>query len=857
MKRLGSARRWFVPPTSGGMLVILLLAGAGLGSGWCFGAEMDAFAQNRRLGRGVNILGYDPIWRSPDQARLREKHFQRLQEAGFDSVRINLHPFRHTGREDNWKLPEGWWRTVDWAVTQALDHDLTVILDLHEFNAMAEDPEGRHGQFLATWRQLADHYQRAPDRVLFEILNEPSRALTPELWNRYLREALALIRESNPTRTVIVGPPFWNSIGHLEDLDLPADDRHLIVTVHYYTPMEFTHQGAAWSSHRDKSNITWSGSPKERNAVREDFAKAADWAQRMDRPILLGEFGAYDQAPMESRIQYTEAVARTAESFGWSWAYWQLDSDFILYDIDRDAWVQPIRDALIPPGEVDVRNHASGELNTGNLNLDRVDSSPASPPVAPIGQFTMHTDVGPPALKGSAVYDAMGQHYTVRGAGTNMWFGEDEFHFVWKQLQGDFIVRARARFPDPGVDPHRKLGWMARTTLETGSPHINAVVHGDGLTSLQFRRTDGADTEERRSPLTGADVVQLERKGDRFTMSVARFGEPFVTTESADLELGQNLFVGLFVCSHNPDVVEEAVFEDVRITIPAPHDFVPYRDYLGSRLETLNVETGARRIVYRTPDGIEAPNWTPDGAALIYNSRGRLYHFPLASREPSVLDTGFATQCNNDHVLSFDGRRLGISHHTDGPGGGSRVYTLPVTGGTPRLVTDKSPSYLHGWSPDGESLLYTGERNGDFDIYRISVKGGEETRLTTAKGLDDGSEYGPDGRWIYFNSARTGTMQLWRMKPDGTGQEQLTHDAFQDWFPHVSPDGRHIVFLSFPPDVAADDHPYYQRVLLRWMPVDGGKPRIIAYLYGGQGTINVPSWSPDSRHIAFVSFTGS
>jgi TolB protein len=381
-------------------------------------------------------------------------------------------------------------------------------------------------------------------------------------------------------------------------------------------------------------------------------------------------------------------------------------------------------------------------------------------------------------------------------------------------------------------------------------------VHGDGLTSLQFRRTAGANTEELKSTLTAADVIQLERKGNHYTMSVARFGQPFVTSELGDLELGDELFVGLFVCSHNPDVAEMAVFKDVRITIPAPKNFVPYRDYLGSRLETLDVETGDRRVLFETPEGIEAPNWTPDGSTLIYNSRGRMFRFPLAEKKPYPLNTGFATKCNNDHVLSFDGKTLGISHHEKETEGKSLIYTLPIGGGTPRQVTLKAPSYLHGWSPDGKSLLFTGERNGEFDIYKIPSEGGEEIRLTTATGLDDGSEYSPDGKWIYFNSARTGKMQLWRMKADGSGQEQMTRDEFNDWFPHVSPDGKRIVFISFSKDVAAADHPYYQHVYLRTMPFEGGKATIVAYLYGGQGTINVPSWSPDGRHAAFVSHTG-
>lgn len=407
---LRTLKTWFRTPTTGIVVGYLLMAGPWVGREVRAASEADAFAQNQRLGRSVNILGYDPIWRSRAQARFQEQHFRLLQEAGFDSVRINLHPFRHTSRERDWKLPEDWFATLDWAVSNALGHGLMVILDLHEFNAMAQDPEGRHDPFLATWRQLAARFQSAPDRVLFELLNEPAKALSPDLWNRYLREALALIRKSNPTRTVIVGPPFWNSISHLPDLDLPAEDRNLIVTVHYYAPMEFTHQGAAWSSYTNQSNVAWSGSPEEQKTLRQDLAKAADWARKQDRPIFLGEFGAYDKAPMESRVRYTGAVARSAESFGWTWAYWQFDSDFIVYDMRGDVWVRPIRDALIPweemavragrysgkpfrgrvqslPGplecefydeggegvayhETDGRNHGSGELNKGTAERD-------------------------------------------------------------------------------------------------------------------------------------------------------------------------------------------------------------------------------------------------------------------------------------------------------------------------------------------------------------------------------------------------------------------------------------------------------------------------------------------------------
>jgi Tol biopolymer transport system component len=469
--------------------------------------------------------------------------------------------------------------------------------------------------------------------------------------------------------------------------------------------------------------------------------------------------------------------------------------------------------------------------------------------------FERQNDIGDVTRSGSATYDAERQEYTISGSGANMWFDHDEFHFVWKRMKGDFILTTRAQFIGEGVEEHRKFGWMVRSSLDSGSMHVNAAVHGDGLASLQFRRVKGGLTEEVRSSLKAADVIQLERKGDTYTMSVARFGDAFVTQPVLDLALGAEVYVGLYVCSHNKEVVEKAVFRNVQITVPASDDFVPYRDYIGSNLEILDVESGNRTIIYRAPGSIQAPNWTADGRALIYNGGGRLYRFDLARKMPVVIDTGFATNNNNDHVLSFGGRMIGISNHSKEDQNRSIVYTLPVQGGMPKRVTSKGPSYLHGWSPDGKFLIYTGERNGELDIYKISVDGGEEIRLTTAKGVDDGPEYSPDGRYIYFNSARGGTMQIWRMKPDGSEQQQMTSDEYNNWFPHISPNGKSIVFLSFFKEVAPTDHPFYKQVYLRLMSGEGSKPRVIAYVYGGQGTINVPSWSPDNRRLAFVSNT--
>ncbi len=478
-----------------------------------------------------------------------------------------------------------------------------------------------------------------------------------------------------------------------------------------------------------------------------------------------------------------------------------------------------------------------------------------------LGEFDGHGDVGSPKIAGSAAYNPISQEYAMAAAGVNMWAERDEFHFMWKRLTGDFILQTRVQFLGKGVEAHRKAGLIVRASEDPGAPYVDAVVHGDGLTSLQFRRTKGGATEEKQSTIKGADVLQLERKGTTFIMSAAKFGEPYTTTEIAEINLGGDVFAGLALCSHNPDVVERAVFSNVRIIKPAPDAFKPYTDYLGSVLELLEVESGRRQVLMRAQDPFEAPNWTRDGGALIYNTsgrgegRGRLIRYDLATRQGAPIDTGSSNRNNNDHVLSFDGTMLGISDQS--AGGGSAVYTVPLGGGTPKRITPLTPSYLHGWSPDGKTLVYTGGRNNEFDIYAIASDGsGAERNLTNNKGLDDGPEYSPDGKYIYFNSVRSGTMQIWRMKPDGGSPEQLTNDEWNNWFPHISPDGQWIAFISFPKDVSPSDHPYYKRVMLRLMPAGGGTPRAIAYVYGGQGTINVPSWSPDGRMLAFVSNTG-
>ncbi len=313
--------------------------------------QPDAFAQNAKMARGVNIIGYDPLWDNFEERRLKADHFRIIKEGGFSTVRINLHPFRHMDESDNYKLPETWFATLDWALENALANDLMVVLDFHEFTAMADDPENKKEIFLSFWRQVAPRYKDMPGNVLFEILNEPNGELTPELWNEFLEEALAIIRTSNPERTVVIGPGNWNQIPYLEDLELPADDRNIIVTVHYYSPHHFTHQGAPWSPGSEEwLGTTW-GTDEDKQAVVADFQEGQAWADANNRPILLGEFGAYERADIDSRIRYTSFVARTAESFGWSFAAWQFDSDFVVYDIDKGEWNEPIYRALVPENE--------------------------------------------------------------------------------------------------------------------------------------------------------------------------------------------------------------------------------------------------------------------------------------------------------------------------------------------------------------------------------------------------------------------------------------------------------------------------------------------------------------------------
>jgi len=473
----------------------------------------------------------------------------------------------------------------------------------------------------------------------------------------------------------------------------------------------------------------------------------------------------------------------------------------------------------------------------------------ARPGAEAIGIFEGHGDVGTVLHAGSVDYDAGKQSYTIAGSGENMWFAADAFQFVWKKVSRDVSLVADVNFLGQGKNPHRKAVLMVRQTLDGDSAYADVALHGEGLTSLQYRDEKGATTHEIQANLSAPRRLQLEKRGDYVYMLLGKSSDPVqVAGGSIRVPIHGTYYVGIGVCSHEKDIVEEAVFSNVTLQAPAAISSQPA---LYSSLETIAIDSTDRRVVYVAPGSFEAPNWSRDGASLLFNRNGHIEKIAVTGGTPETIDTGIANRCNNDHGISPDGHLLAVSDQSQEEHR-SLVYVLPIGGGTPKRLTQNSPSYWHGWSPDGQTLAFVGERNGNFDIYTVPVTGGEEKRLTTAPGLDDGPDYSPDGKYIYFNSERTGKMQIWRMHADGSEQEQVTSDEYNNWFPHISPDGKWMVFLSY--DASVKGHPEDKDVMLRLMSLQDRKISVLAKLFGGQGTINVPSWSPDSKRLAFVSY---
>jgi endoglucanase len=321
----------------------LLLAGSAQA-----GTAISAHEQVSQMGAGVNVLGYDPYWQDGATGNYQAHHFQQIREAGFATVRVVLFTFPHLDAQG--RLAGQWLDKLDWVVDSATGHGLQVILDVHDFNACAQDMNACATRLEQVWSQLAPRYADRPASVMFELLNEPHGQLNAAAWNALFPRLLAVVRASNPQRNVVVGPVSWNSFRHLDSLQLPADDRHLIATFHYYEPFEFTHQGASWVEEQFSSikDLPF-GTPEQVAQIGRDFDQVKAWSLKHDRPILLGEFGAYDKAPMASRVKWTASVAEAARQRGFAYAYWQFSSDFILYDFQQQAWVEPLLNAILPP----------------------------------------------------------------------------------------------------------------------------------------------------------------------------------------------------------------------------------------------------------------------------------------------------------------------------------------------------------------------------------------------------------------------------------------------------------------------------------------------------------------------------
>lgn len=466
-----------------------------------------------------------------------------------------------------------------------------------------------------------------------------------------------------------------------------------------------------------------------------------------------------------------------------------------------------------------------------------------------LGLFEGQTDVGETAIAGRTEYDPLSSSYRLTGSGENIWYHRDAFHFAWKEITGDVELTARIEWT-AGTHPHRKAGWMIRQNLTPDAAYVDAVVHGNGAAALQFRRHQDGPTMEVPCGLSNPPYLRLVRQGRLFSMFVSEDGQTFEPVGTVVVEMSEPVFAGLIVCSHDNAQTASVVIK--KVSLRSRGLIQEETRLLENNLEIFHIQTGRRRVVFSTTEmHIEAPNWSPDGKTLLFNSGGHLYTIPVEGGKPKRLNTGFADQCNNDHGFSPDGKRILLSHSDNGV---SKIYWVPAKGGTPRLITPQGPSYWHGISPDGKTLAYCAQRNGQFDIYSIDLSGGPERQLTNTSAHDDGPDYSPDGKSIYFNSDREGPMFIWRMNADGSQPVLMTFDdQYNDWFPHPSPDGQWVVFLSYHKSIQG--HPAQQEVALRLLSTDQqSEPRTLTRLFGGQGTLNVPSWSPDSREFAFVSY---
>ncbi len=865
---------------------------------------LDSRDQPVRL-RGVNTACLE--WTSNGEGHILDTVKTAITDWHVNHIRLPL-------AQDRWfgKAPEqtdggrSYRGLVDQVVDYCTRNGCYILLDLHWSDAGEWGKQiGQHvmpdQNSVTFWRDLASTYKNHP-AVLFDLYNEPHDVS----WNIWLKggKVSERARGRNPQKT-------YEAVGMQTLLDAVRETgaRNVVIA----GGLDWSYDMSGFLEGKQLADPTGNGVIYANHTYPFKGDTVEKWIAKMEKatkalPVIVSEFGAEGRPGTgpnrkERGEEWVRRVLAALEDHNWSWTAWDLHpaagprliSDWKYTPTPTfGKWVKEALLGTLPPymppssgnnprlgidspprptgerspqdvggegagGEARRADERAGNgaRRAGELvgNGARRAGEPAgvtalsSTPGA-LGIFENHQDIGTVLHAGAASFDSSTRRYTISGSGENMWFGRDAFHYLWKQVAGDLALTADVTFVGNGTAPHRKACLIVRQSLDPDSAYVDVALHGDGLTSLQFREARGASTHEVQSNTKAPRRLRIEKRGKYILMYLAVEGkEPAYSGAAVCIALQEPFYVGLGVCAHNQEVTETALFSNVDLVtaLPARGE----RPVLYSSLETQTIASTDRRVVYVTPTRIEAPNWLRDGGALVFNSGGRIHRIPVAGGTPELIDTGFATRCNNDHGVSPDGTTLVISDQSQ-EDRRSLIYTLPISGGTPARVTKSAPSYWHGWSPDGGTLAFCGERNGEFDIYTIPSGGGEETRLTRAPGLDDGPEYSPDGQFIYFNSVRTGLMQIWRMRPDGSNQEQVTFDESNNWFPHLSPDGRLMVFLSYEKDVTG--HPENKDVTLRIMALGSKKIDVLGRFLGGQGTINVPSWSPDGRKIAFVSY---
>jgi dipeptidyl aminopeptidase/acylaminoacyl peptidase len=386
---------------------------------------------------------------------------------------------------------------------------------------------------------------------------------------------------------------------------------------------------------------------------------------------------------------------------------------------------------------------------------------------------------------------------------------------------------------------------ILKQDLAADGVYADVALHGSGLSALQYRRAKAVTSQDIELNIDFPKTARIVKRGDAITMYLSMHGEPLHQAgATVKLHFDGPFYVGIGLCSHDKDAAETAVFSRVELKKPAP---AAQKSQVFSSVQTIQTEDKFRRamMVLTKRGRIGSVNWSTDGQSLYFNRGGHIEKMAAIGAEPQNVKIGARLWCDDNHGLSPDNSQLAVSC-ASAPGRAPSIYTVPLDGGAARQLTHGGAAEFHGWSPDGTTIAFTGVRNGHTDVYVVPAQGGEEKRLTNAA-INDGPDFGPDGS-IYFSSDRSGSMQVWRMKADGSQAEQMTKDAGNDWFPHVAPNGKQMVYLNRAGSAPVGD------ATLRLMDLGNGQARVLVDVFGGDGTLNAPSWSSDNHHFAFTEY---